>query len=84
MAKAKPPGEKDAILIRLPSQIADKLRELALKSETDNGGSMTANQYCSAILTQAVEAGAVVTERKIYDISPPSTSYLKVADGDPD
>lgn len=83
MARPKPAEESEAVLIRLPKSAADRLREMAARSRSAKGQALSANQYCVAILTEAVERGTTVVERLRYDLieSPPT---LRVAEPIPE
>ena len=80
MAKPRPSEDLEAILIRMPESAVKRLRELAADSRNGRGQPMSANQYCVAVLTEAVEAGVTVRERTRYDMIPSSTRLARVAE----
>lgn len=79
MAKPKPPEEFDTLTVRLPMSLANRVRSLAQESRTAAGRAMSANQYCTAIIQEAVESEITVRERLRYDLVTPPT-LLKVAE----
>jgi len=80
MAKPRPPEDLEAILIRMPESSVRRLRELAADSRNGRGQPMSANQYCVAVLTEAIEAGVTVCERTSYDMTPSVEVWSRAAE----